>query len=483
MRALVWLRVSTGKQDEASQLPQILAYCEAKGYDVVTPYVQVHGESAFHGAQDPYWTKAVETDADVIVCWKVDRLDRQNLMNSVPMVNRAIASGKRVEFATQEFIDLSTSPGRIAFAMFCEMAHEESKLKSDRVKIKHVALRAEASWASGTAPYGYQIVTAGGRKALEPTEAGRVYVPQIFDRVIAGASLLDVARWLTAQGVLTAKGLTAWNEGTVRQIILNGVYAGRITYIGAAARKAYREAVAKARREGTDVPRAPKAQTYMRCEPLVEADVQRAAQAALTARGKIKGHGTTGRAARSPALIKGMHCGDCGSPMYRVNTGGSKRKDGTAAPRHLYYRCTGSGPQRQGCGLLVALADADAAVTRMLSGNTFPHVIKTVVPGTNWDAEIADTSISIRELDPLDAGYTERQAALVAELTDLRTRKPTEDRVTWTDARNPDGSRQTIGDMFAALDFDGKRAYIASCTVTATRTGIRVVTPEREVPA
>ena len=286
MRALIWLRVSTAKQDEASQLPEVRAYCDAQGYEIVGT-VEVHGESAFHGEQDPYWAQAIAADADVIVCWKVDRLDRRNLMVAVPMVNRAIDAGKRVEFATQQFIDLSAMQGRIAFA---KMAHEESRIKSDRIKAKHARLRAAES-VTGKAPYGYQIVAAEGRKIFAPTDAGRAFVPGIFERIASGASLLDVARWLTAEGAETRTGLSVWNEGTIRQIILNGVYAGRVTHNG---------------------------QTFMRCQALVPADVQRRAQETLRARGTRPGRATTGRVAKDPALLKGLRCGYCGSPMYRL---------------------------------------------------------------------------------------------------------------------------------------------------------------------
>jgi site-specific DNA recombinase len=186
MRALIWLRVSTVHQDEASQLPDIQSYCERQGYEVVDT-VTVHGESAFHGEQDPYWSKAVESDADVIVCWKVDRLDRRNLMAAVPMVNRAISAGKRVEFATQQFIDLTTMQGRIAFAMFCEMAHEESKIKSDRTKAKHSALRAAGSWAHGVVPTGYDLDVVGGVKVLKPN-ADAPHVVRVFELAAEGRS-------------------------------------------------------------------------------------------------------------------------------------------------------------------------------------------------------------------------------------------------------------------------------------------------------
>jgi hypothetical protein len=132
-------------------------------------------------------------------------------------------------------------------------------------------------------------------------------------------------------------------------------------------------------------------------------------------------------------------------------------------------------------GTQIASSSAVSWVTPS-SGNSRPHMIKTVIRGTNWDAEIADASIAIRELDPLAADYSERHASLMAELADLRTRKPTADRVDWTEVRNADGTKQTIVQMFAGLNFDGKRTYIGTCRITATREGMEIVTPESEIP-
>jgi site-specific DNA recombinase len=249
IKAGIWLRVSTAGQDEASQRPDLLAYCESRGYEVAAEYV-VHGESAFHGEQDPYWSRAVaDIESGVIqtvVIWKVDRLDRRNMLVAIPMVNRALDAGGSVEFATQTFIDLTTMQGRIAFAMFCEMAHQESQIKSDRIKAKLPEFRANgALW--GRPPWGY--VVTGGRyaKGIEPTDECREIAPIMFAMIRDGSSLREVAEWLDAQGV-RPRGVQAkdgdgrklrtldgepviaygrWHEGSVRQTIGNMTYAGR----------------------------------------------------------------------------------------------------------------------------------------------------------------------------------------------------------------------------------------------------------------
>ena len=155
-QAATWVRVSTGGQDETNQVPDIERYCGDRGYAIARQYV-VHGKSAYKGEQfQPDWLRVVEDvqagRINVVVMWKVDRFDRQNILHAIPMANMVLDAGGRIEFAMQA-IDLSTGPGRSAFALYCEQAFEESKTKSDRIRIKLTAVRENgALW--GRAPFG-----------------------------------------------------------------------------------------------------------------------------------------------------------------------------------------------------------------------------------------------------------------------------------------------------------------------------------------
>ena len=76
----IWLRVSTGQQDEASQLPEVLRHCAQRGYRPAEWYV-VHDKSASRGEQqsqlDEMLTDLRDTKTGVCVCWHSDRLERR----------------------------------------------------------------------------------------------------------------------------------------------------------------------------------------------------------------------------------------------------------------------------------------------------------------------------------------------------------------------------------------------------------------------
>ena len=93
---------------------------------------------------------------------------------------------------------------------------------------------------------------------------------------------------------------------------------------------------------------------------------------------------------------------------------------------------------------------------RMLHWHTDPRTIISVIPGKDWEAEIADTVQSIRELDPRAAAYHDKHADLLAELADLQQREV----VPETIEKIPSG--KTIGQHYISLSHDEQRDYLAA---------------------
>ncbi|HEV8219698.1 MAG TPA: hypothetical protein VGQ05_05470, partial [Streptosporangiaceae bacterium] len=53
-----WVRVSSGKQDEANQVPAVIRHCIGKRYWPARWYL-VHGKSAYHGKHQADLDRAV----------------------------------------------------------------------------------------------------------------------------------------------------------------------------------------------------------------------------------------------------------------------------------------------------------------------------------------------------------------------------------------------------------------------------------------
>src|SRR5579875_3134260 len=95
-KAGLWLRVSSGAQDEASQLPDVERWCEQHGYTVAERYV-VHGKSAYKGRHDQYLNRALEDmkagRIDVLVVWAADRIERRGAYNAFDLARRVHDAG------------------------------------------------------------------------------------------------------------------------------------------------------------------------------------------------------------------------------------------------------------------------------------------------------------------------------------------------------------------------------------------------------
>jgi DNA invertase Pin-like site-specific DNA recombinase len=228
----IWLRVSSGAQDEQNQLPEDLAWCEAHGYEVRVTYT-VHGKSAFKGNKkfDQAWAKVLADLKSgvirVLVVWKQDRLDRK--LATFQMLAQVVEAGGRVEFVTQPHLnDLTTMGGRIALKVEEEIAHAESQTKSDRSRIDIAAKHAAGS-LHGRPCWGYEVACtqACGKtgkeckhvKTLRATPEGLKYAPEVYQPTWGSCKPSKDGR-----SIVQKKGMT-------RQIIATSLHSSRCAWM------------------------------------------------------------------------------------------------------------------------------------------------------------------------------------------------------------------------------------------------------------
>ncbi len=301
------------------------------------------------------------------------------------------------------------------------MNHEKSKHLPSRSALRTtgsaVRARSSAGRHSGTSPRARRTAAQ-----LTATDEGRAYVPEIFARVIAGESLGAIARWLDAEGVAPTSGNKWWSR-SLGLLVRNATYAGRRTDDAAG-------------------------KTIHKCEALVDAATFRRAGEALDGRPKRGPANADGRAMLA-GVLSCPRCDD--SPMYRINAGGRGRGGAD------YYRCSGRGSQRRGCGNMVLLAAADALVSQWAANFDGPVMERRLVPGTDHAAELAEVKAEMRDLvlrDLADDEMDAELAALRAERDRLAALPATADRVEWTD------TGETYAGQWAALDGPERGAWL-----------------------
>jgi DNA invertase Pin-like site-specific DNA recombinase len=300
----------------------------------------------------------------------------------------------------------------------------------------------------GRPPFGYTPSGTKYDKTLIPTEVGREYVPQIFQRVADGQPLTKIARWLDSEGVKpNSKFGQKWSPRSIAQIIRNTVYVGQ--------RRAY------------DVGRS-KGVVLLEVEPIVDASLRLKANKRLDSAPL----GRRSPSGKEQALLTGaLRCGNCDAPMYRIRPTNT-RKDGRKVVSE-YYRCHGHLPQPKGCGVMVSVSLLDSIVDEEQRANHRWVFDWTFEPGEQFEieAEIDQIRLKLRDLPtkglPDDEEDGER-ARLRTDRHNLesRLRDATPDRWEKTMVTTEGGTPLTEADRWNAADSTGKREIIRDMRVT-----------------
>jgi site-specific DNA recombinase len=264
----------------------------------------------------------------------------------------------------------------------------------------------------GRPVFGY--VSGGVYKdhGLVPTEEGRIWVPRIFAWAIEGLSLNAIAIRLDEAGVKPTSGKKWWAR-SIGLMLRNPTFVGQ-------------------RVDGHG-------RTIHTCEPLLVTEdgkpdfaTFRAAGKALDGRPK-RGHVDTENRAMLAGVIFCPRCED--SPMYRIKTA-----------QGFFYRCTGRGSQRKGCGNMPRLELVDEAVNAILA-KAFagsPIMVQKLVPGHDHSAEIEAVRFEIRQLAALDLDDDEYDR----RLSDLRAER---DRLNALPAVPDSISYEETGETYASF--------------------------------
>lgn len=144
-RAVIYMRVSTEKQTEKSQLEPCIQFCNDKGYSIIAdPFVD-HAKSAYHNVHRPKYEEVLklvkEREIEHIVVWALDRWTRKGakeLKNSIEYLRCYNVQLHSVQEQWLESINIEGGMGDIIsdflFGLVAWMGKQESELKSQRVK-------------------------------------------------------------------------------------------------------------------------------------------------------------------------------------------------------------------------------------------------------------------------------------------------------------------------------------------------------------
>ena len=280
---------------------------------------------------------------DVVLVYSPDRLARKFAYQAL-LLEEFTRAGVRVEFVKGPRGDSPEDQLLVQFqGMFAE--YEKAQLMERYRRGKAYRARSGSVNVLGGAPFGYRYIRktpeAGARYEIIGHEA--VLVAEMFRRYADdGATIADLARWLTSQGVATRTGKHRWDRSVIWGMLRNPAYAGRAVFGKTMVVHESPGLNRVARLQGRTTPRAVKTvdrpreeQTEIAVPAIVDQDTFARAGQRLADNKRYAARNT-----KVPSLLQGLAaCSACGYGYYRTSTRTTNKKI-------YYYRCLGSDDYR-----------------------------------------------------------------------------------------------------------------------------------------
>jgi site-specific DNA recombinase len=349
--AVIYARVSSARQkkDEtiASQTAALRAHAEQRGLEVPDEWVfedEGHsGATLVRPALERLRDVVAGVGVDVVLCYAPDRLARKFAYQAL-LIEEFTRVGTRVEFIKGPRGESPEDQLLVQFqGMFAEYEKAQILERYRRGKT-HRAKTGSINVLSG-APFGYRYVRRSDHTgaAYQIIEHEAVLVAELFRRYSDdGASIADLARWLTGQGVPTRTGKHRWDRSVVWGMLRNPAYAGRAVFGKTMVVNESPGLNRVARLQGRSTPRAsktvdrPREQWTEIAVPAIVAEETFDRVAQRLADNKR----FAARNSKVPSLLQGLAaCSGCGYGYYRTSTR-------TTNKRIYYYRCLGSDDYR-----------------------------------------------------------------------------------------------------------------------------------------
>lgn len=230
MRAVAYIRVSKEREDGYSpdtQIAKIKAYCEAQGLHIVEVFTDLDesGRKDDRPAWQAMLRRVAQGDIDRVVVYRLDRFSRDTA-DFMATLKRMREYGCEIASVNESF-DTSTPMGRAMVGILAVFAQLESETIGERIRdnLAH-AVRTRRIHLGARPPYGYDRIK--GKLTINPEQAE--IVRWIFQRYLKGDGTKHIAAVLSARGIPSPSGRPFWRYSTVRQMLVNPVYAGYIRW-------------------------------------------------------------------------------------------------------------------------------------------------------------------------------------------------------------------------------------------------------------
>ena len=420
--AAIYARVSSARQakDETigSQLAALRDHAVTSRLEVPEEWVfadEGHsGATLVRPALEALRDLCAQGCLDVVLVYSPDRLARKFAYQAL-LIEELARCGTKVEFVKGPRGDSPEDQLLVQFqGMFAE--YEKAQLAERYRRGKAWRAKTGSVNVLGGAPFGYRYVRktpeSGARYEVVGHEA--VLVAEMFRRYAdGGASIADLRRWLTDQGVPTRTGKERWDRSVIWGMLRNPAYAGTAVFGKTKIVHEQPGLNRTARLAGRTVPRPVKTVDRPREEwtgipvpALVDEDTFDRARQRLEDNKRF-----ASRNSKVPSLLQGLAaCSSCGYGYYRTST------TTTAGKKIYYYRCLGSDDYRYPGGRVCANKPVRAGYADQV---VWDHVTALLADPALIRAEISKRLERVRTSDPVTRKRGQLEQALAKTATSI----------------------------------------------------------------
>lgn len=236
----IYIRVSTEQQQNNGrsltwQKEELLKYAKEHDLEVI----EVYEEKGLSGEKIETRPKLRKMFKDIkakrinhVLVYKVDRLGRKVITNSniceVLKDNNCLLT--TLDCGT---IDFNTASGQIIYNILSTVSQFEVDNLSERVINGKKQRVRDGYYLNSNSVYGYNHCYTKYKKEflLEVNEREKIVINRIYKMYLDGIAMDKIAKQLNMEQVPTKRG-GLWRQSTIRSILTNRLYIGKVVYFG-----------------------------------------------------------------------------------------------------------------------------------------------------------------------------------------------------------------------------------------------------------
>ena len=233
MRVCAYCRVSTDSREQQNSFTAQLDYYTALIENQESwEFAGIYADEAISGTKlqkrDDFLRMMKDCEdgkIDMVITKSLTRFAR-NTVDSIEAIRRLKLLGIAVYFE-KEHIDSLSEKSELMLTILSSLAQGEAESTSTNNKWAAVKRFQDGTFILGTPAYGY-TKDENGELIIQEEEAA--IVRRIFCEYLNGRGTYVIARNLSEEGLPTIRSAEKWNDGVIKEMLLNPIYSGTLLH-------------------------------------------------------------------------------------------------------------------------------------------------------------------------------------------------------------------------------------------------------------